>query len=183
MRYARRTSLSFLLALSLLGFGFDNGCSSTSLASYANRVVESVQDVLPIIKSGSALAAIQHGRELASAFKAKDNALALELTELLINDFARLRIDVQGLPDSRTRTYALALLAAGDVALHFIVDSFPQPTTTDVRKASPVQARQLHTIAVFKAQKHWRCRSSQTGRFEKMEYCVKHPDVSQVETY
>lgn len=177
-----RPILALALVLALMSTGFDS-CSSGGLASKANKVVEVVQSVLPLINTGNALAAIRHGKDLSTAFKIKDYDAALELTSLLITDFARLRADVAALPDSKQRTYILAILAAGDVALHFIADNIPTPTPDQMKGSTPKQAKQLATIAIYRNRKRWACRNSQTGRFEKMEFCQKHPDVSQVDTF
>lgn len=177
-----RSIVALALVLALMSTGFDS-CNSGGLASKANKVVEVVQSILPLINTGNAQAAIQHGRDLATAFKIKDYDAALELTSMLIVDFERLRADVNALPDSRQRTYILAILSVGNVALHFIADNIPTPTPDQMKGSTPKQAKQLATIAIFRNKKRWACRNSQTGRFEKMEFCQKHPDVSQVETY
>jgi hypothetical protein len=155
------------------------------LASYARDVVSALNDTVPILENAGLDAAklrqaVDIGNRLVSAFESNQSADAISLTSALVTAFEGIVSDTGAIKDPRTRTLVLVALATGNVALHYIANHLPDNATASGPLKGSSDAR---NVLQFKKKPRWRCRSSQTGRFEDMGYCKAHPDVSQVETF
>ncbi len=115
-----------------------------------------------------------------AAFKANDNAAALSLTSSFITAFEGVIADTERISSPQTRTTILVDLSIVDLAIRYIADQLAK----DVPRMSPGMrgAPGVSKLARYGAKKKWRCRNSQTGRFEKIDHCRQNPATSQVET-
>ena len=179
---SRSVAAFFLMTAMLLSTACDKG----SMVDNSKIVVSTLNEVLPMFESagiGSAKVreAVEIGNRLVAAFDANRNAEAVILTSSLITAFEGIVIDTTRISDPTRRTIILVSLAAGNIALHHIADELAKnaPVVSGGMRGAPAVSK----VAVFKAKKSWRCRSSQTGRFEKMEQCRKFPATTVVETY
>jgi hypothetical protein len=106
------------------------------------------------------------------------NGDASDVGAELITHFENLIVDSERITNPLTRT--LVLVALGEV--NYQIQRLLERIDITERMAAMPGARQTAVARFTQRRKTWRCRNSQTGRFEKMEFCKKHPDVSQVET-
>lgn len=190
MRSTKRFVTYFLLAAICALPLTQTACSPTEMAKQARRVSSGLKKALPYIeKYGISTTRITIGIDVADrlviAPEKNDSAGALELTETLINEFnAIIDEDVIKIPDGKTRTIVLVGLEVANAALHFLADGISaEAAKVPVGDARSGAARQLGTVQQFRRKSSWRCRSSQSGRFMKMDYCKMHPDVSQIDTF
>lgn len=178
MRLVKRSAIALVIALSLLS----TACpKKDNLVFWGEQVVGAATDAIPILTAAgvSTVKAEQfrdYGNKLVLAIKANDGT-ALGYAASCIDLLEQVANDAKLITDPARRTTVLVILAVAEVALHHIANALPAP------QAGRMSAgRSATTIQNFKAKKAWRCRSSQTGRYAKMDYCRAHPDVTTVET-
>lgn len=180
----RRASLALALVFTIVLAG----CSKTSAAKYtriATDAVESTEAIfsangLPVVNLQKVVAA---GRAAQRAFESGASN-ALDLLSAFISSYEDwIASDVDLIKDQRTRTIVLVALSVGNIALHALVDMLDQGTPATIRTAAMPSSNTLATLENFRAKPRWRCRSSISGRFEKMDYCKANPATSQVEHY
>lgn len=157
-------------------------CSRRNMVSYAKDIVAGLNQALPIlagagVATGRIQIAINIGGQLVTAFETNQDADALALTANLITAFEGVANDASLIRDPTTRTRVLAVLALVDLSLHIISNHISSQIT------KPMASPALLTIRRQAAKPVWRCRSSVTGKFEKMEVCKAQPDKTTVERY
>lgn len=179
MKRMKRAAAVVCLALTL---AFMTGCpQSEKLAGYASDVVEALNLSLPLLQqagvnTGKIQTAITIGNQLVTAFKANQKDSAVDLTSKLITAFEGIVTDVNTIPmNQATRTRILVGLAVGQIALRIIA--------RNLQSSAPAGVQDVTPISTMAAKKQWRCRSSVSGRFEKMDVCKKSPSTTTVETY
>lgn len=155
----------FLLSVLLITSGAAGSCGKTStgtpetpeqtkarLLSYARDVVTSFQAITPIVTHDHPELAAQLARGLSNALQlitAISNSDQTQATALLADIFPTFSTIADTYTNNGT---VLALLAIGDIALHFFADHFVAPVSKAAR-ANPVTA----AILDFKARPQFGC--------------------------
>lgn len=189
---SRSTLIAAVIAYSLVL----HACNTPKLVKLAERassISAKLKPVIaPLIASGQLPANLTARVDqfhdvtikLADAFRNQTGdaveltATAIHLVETFINeDFVKIK-------DPGTRTFALAILAAADIALGEISDALSngaaqQPAAA--RAARAAQPSAAITIAAFAKKPRLRCRDAKTGRFAKMDQCLQSPQTTVVE--
>lgn len=179
----RRSLLAFALVFCLL---FTACPKRDQMIGYAEDVVSGLNAALPLFQSlGMNTAKIQQAvgiaGQLVTAFRQHADEDALNLTASLIPVFESIAADANLIQNPATRTKILVALAVAQIALRFIarnITSLPQAA-----RATGGPSGNLARIHSFGSRKAWRCRSSVSGRYEKMEVCKASPETTTVETY
>lgn len=176
-------------ALALIAcFAFTQTACDQNIVDNARLIVSVTTEVLPIFASaGVNVAKVQKAVDIANklvtALEQNNSSDAVKLTAALIPVFQEIVSDASLIQNPRTRTLVLATLAAAQIALRYISQKI-QTKATDVGMAPAMGAsRDGSVISEFAKKEKWRCRSSVTGKFEKMEVCKAHPDTTTVEGY
>jgi hypothetical protein len=153
----------------------------------SKEVTAALGDTITIFQAnGLSVARLQEAQALSSQLVAvlestdTDGGNAATIVAGLITKFTQLVAESEQIADPRTRTIVLVSLAVTNILLRRLADKIDDPPVAV--RPSATGTRAVRTVTEFRARPKWRCRNSQTGRFEKMEFCKKHPDVSQVET-
>lgn len=183
MRHLRIPAVLTLVAV--MAFG-QLACDKNKMVSYAGDVVSALTDASPLLVQAGVDTikldkAVGIANQLVQAFKNNDTSGAVNLTSVLITQFQIIAGDASNVSNPATRTRILVALALGNVALHYISNHI-------VTEAASVPAgrRGAPALSVIRQEAErpiWRCRSSKTGRFEKMAECRAHPDTTQVERF
>jgi hypothetical protein len=109
----------------------------------------------------------------------------VELIANFITVFESVVSDASLISNPQTRTKILVMLSVADIALHTVAEILkneePKPSNAVFRGAVSRDSRDA--ILAFDKRPKMRCRSSVTGKFEKMSFCEKNPDKSVVETF
>ena len=117
--------------------------------------------------SGEMISAVEHSDKTTAA------ALVVELVPIftaVIDEFT----------DNQKVLIALAL---GNIALQFFANHYLNEVTDTAPSRSAAAGNVKRAkVAAFASRKKWRCRNSINGQFAAMEYCVGHPETSQVIT-
>jgi hypothetical protein len=204
MKYAKQTALAFVLSLGIfagqiapvaipVGLGAivitQTACpSSQSIAQIAGEVYKYSNAAIVIFESnGQSTTRLIQVRDMAGkvrdAFNAGDNTSAVDYARQLIMLFNLLTDDAKAIQNPTTRTIILVALFIVNEKLTDLANKVAAVPETVKVAASRRNSSAVNTIEAFRAKKNWRCRSSQTGQFAKMEYCKAHPDVSVIEIY
>lgn len=161
--------------------------------SWATEAVAIAREIVPLFESAGhsspfVTQAITAGDLLVTALNEHRDGDALEQAAAFIDATDGIVRDVLKIQDPGKRTLILATLAGARIALRHISEQLKEVEESGVvvsdgprRSTRPNAA--LAKVRAFRTSKNFRCRSSQTGRFQSMSYCKAHPDVSQVETY
>jgi hypothetical protein len=153
----------------------------------SKEVTAALGDTITIFQAnGLSVARLQEAQALSSQLVAvlestdTDGGNAATIVAGLITKFTQLVAESEQIADPRTRTIVLVSLAVTNILLRRLADKIDDlPVAV---RPSATGTRAVRTVTEFRTRPKWRCRNSQTGRFEKMSFCEKHPDVSQVET-
>lgn len=179
MRYARKTALALLIALSLMA----TACpESKSLASLSHSAVAGIDQAVPIFQSNgvdvSKLVKVRGFLADAEiAFNEQRTDDAIGFISSAIKMFDSVKEDVLRLANPTVRTIILVGLAVVNLRLQALSEKMAaSPHARDVR--TPGAA----VIAKHAKSKRWTCRNSVSGRFEKMSFCKANPSQSTVET-
>lgn len=200
-----RAAVTVLVCLSL--FVSQTACSTGSLVKNADRVGSALLEARPVFQSlidggvitndrgVKILARLTEGaadaKLLADAFRSGNNSDAVDISARLIDVMETLiNQDAQLIRNPATRTTALAILAAADIALHVIADNLIKTAQANARVfdyamawAAPQAKKSVEVIREYAKKPKLRCRDARSGRFLKMEQCKAHPDTTVVERY
>ncbi len=177
--------LSAVLLMSTMAFKCGDGTKTPEqekqeFIAYAQDIVGAFTDARSLVVSlnpglaGRYDIATQIARDLLAATQNSNETEAARLVVALVPAFTSIAGEFTG------NTKILAILALGQIGLRFYANHYMNAVRTGGGQgASAGNSR----VRAFARAKNWRCRSSQNGRFQKMEFCRAHPDVSQVETY
>lgn len=173
MRQLRRTGYALLLATLLV---LNTACpKKATVVSIAEDVVAAAEEFLPVAESagvptGNIKTFLKFSKLGLAAIKT-DDGTALGHYEVAFTALRAVVGDVAVIKDPLKRTLALALVGIIDRTLHKLVDQLP-PSTPGLTGSS---------ITEFRKHKVWRCRSSVTGQFKKLEFCKANPATTTVE--
>lgn len=151
---------------------------------YAKQVRDGLVKAGPfILKFKPALeskynSAVSIANQLVTAVEASNSTEVADLLVEMIPVFD----DIVG--QFTDNTTVLTILFVVDGALRFFANRYKtELASAPVARRSTAQGNKARSrVLQFASRKAWRCRNSQTGRFEKMEFCESHPDITQVET-
>jgi hypothetical protein len=177
----RRQILSLTLICCMAYFGYGFACSKASTLSWSKEGVSALQEAQPLLVAAGLPAdkittAIEWGNKLVAKLEDPSSTPAdpASLARGVITAFQDVVAQTNLIKDQQKKVVVLAILGIANIALHHIADAVLTPTSGVA--LDPV-------VGKFKAAKPWRCRSSQTGKFEKMSFCKNNPAVSVVEAY
>jgi hypothetical protein len=192
----QRIAVTFVLFTAV---AFNLACpkpSVNSLVRTAERVGTTAQRVAPVFQSLIDSGVIKPGFVikrlnqvavdaplLADALRTSSSD-AIEITARLTT-FVRQLVDqdAQLIPAGPKRTLVLAILAAAEIALDEISDSFGKAAAANPITARAVKAGHAtaaETIAAFKNRCALHARSSVTGRYVTITYAEAHPEETYV---
>lgn len=171
-------SLMFCLLYLSLGAG---PCSKPNMLFWARESVSFLREAQPLLQSvgipGDKIAtAITWGDKLVVALEKPDTGTGdpKQIAQSLIKAFEEVILQTNIIPDGPKKTLILAILGLANIALRHIANQVTSTTAGRVA-AGP-------EIIKFKNKPEWKCRNAKNGRWEKMEFCKKNPDISVVET-
>lgn len=171
-------SLVLCAGLIYLSMGF--ACDKATVISRSRRIVSIAEKTLPIFQTNGVDTAllrefIDGAKQLVTAAEQNQTENALALAASLTKAFDEILIQVDLIRDSKIKTLVLVGLEVLNVSLEELAQDLQGslPTGRVGGDAAMVRA--------FAQRRAWKCRSSQTGRFEKMKWCAAHPDISTVE--
>lgn len=180
MKKKQIISLTLVAVLTYMSMGF--ACSKASTLSWAKESVLYLQEAEPLLVELGLPAdkielAISYDNKLISALEDPNsgNGDPKQLAESLITAVEAVVQQTNVITNQHKKVVILAILGLVNIALHHIADNVTS-TPTGAFAAGPA-------VLKFKARPVWKCRSAQTGHYEKMEFCKAHPDVSVVEMY
>lgn len=187
----RKTLTALLLcsAILLQGCAFNFASAARTVgrsAGLAIPVVQSLVDSGECRRCANIITVLQRIEDdssiLAQAFEQHDNTTALEKAAAITRSLEQLiAVDSKLIPQGK-RTLVLALLAAADIAISEIANHTQKeadaPTKVVLSRSADAQV-----MIKYAAKPRLQCRSSITGRFEKMDYCKANPNNSTVERH
>jgi len=202
MKTIHRIFTAFALTAAIIFSSFTAACSPGDLARNADRVAGALTRAQPLFQqlidggvipqaSGAAIIGrltqgAAAGKQLADAFRNNNAQGAVEQTAALIRTVEQIiDQDAKLIRQGPQRTAVLAILAAADIALGFISDQLVKTDRSHHALTQNVKANESSkdTIRRYAKKKRLRCRSSVTGRFEKMEVCKANPDTTVIERW
>lgn len=170
-------SLALMGCLVYISAGF--ACSKATTLSFTKDAVSFLQEAEPLLvqvglPDGKIKTAIEYGTKLITALETNSTDTK-PLAEKLVAAFEEVVTQTNLIQDQKKKTLILAILGLTNIALHHVLDNITS-TPTGAQGAGPA-------LMKFKAKPVWKCRNAQSGRYEKMEFCKAHPDVTVVETH
>jgi hypothetical protein len=178
--------IAVTLLLACFSFGF-KGCGAKDVGPYLHAGLAGLKDARAIfigngVSTKKLDLAIQTGEVALAAFDA-GGTNTVELIANFITVFESVVSDASLISNPQTRTKILVMLSIADVALHTVAEILkneePKPSNAVFRGAVSRDSRDA--ILAFDKKPKFRCRSSVSGRFVKMEVCKAHPDITVVE--
>lgn len=186
----KRTLTALLLTLAI----FLQACGEFNFQNVANRVANVADEAIPIVEiipNCSACPGIvtslkrvrDDSRAAAAAEAAGDNTTALDKAASVTRIIeALIDIDTKLLPAGK-QTLVRALLAVADLAIREIVDHLQSMSKAMRVVVSRGANRSAQVMQDYAKKARLQCRSSVSGKFEKMSFCKSNPTTSTVERY